>query len=177
MGAGLDEAPRPMETGRGCIGTVDKFQGQEAPLVIYSMTTSSHADAPRGMEFLYSLIVSMSRRHAHNASASWLPRRWSSKPIAAHQTKCNWPTPIVAIWNWPTRSEWSDLSGALSAVPAASNKKGPRQRLMAHRRERVTPKLAGHGPVTMRSAPRAEPLRPSFRSLLHRNVLHMVNPG
>jgi superfamily I DNA and/or RNA helicase len=28
------------------IGTVDKFQGQEAPLVIYSMTTSSHAAAP-----------------------------------------------------------------------------------------------------------------------------------
>ena len=39
----------------GRIGTVDKFQGQEAPVVIYSMTTSSHADAPRGMEFLYSL--------------------------------------------------------------------------------------------------------------------------
>lgn len=37
------------------IGTVDKFQGQEAPITIYSMTTSSHADAPRGMEFLYSL--------------------------------------------------------------------------------------------------------------------------
>jgi uncharacterized protein len=37
------------------VGTVDKFQGQEAPLVIYSMTSSSHADAPRGMEFLYSL--------------------------------------------------------------------------------------------------------------------------
>lgn len=37
------------------IGTVDKFQGQEAPIVIYSMTTSSHEDAPRGMEFLYSL--------------------------------------------------------------------------------------------------------------------------
>jgi len=37
------------------VGTVDKFQGQEAPLVIYSMTTSSHADAPRGMDFLYSL--------------------------------------------------------------------------------------------------------------------------
>lgn len=36
------------------IGTVDKFQGQEAPIVIYSMATSSHADAPRGMEFLYS---------------------------------------------------------------------------------------------------------------------------
>ncbi len=37
------------------VGTVDKFQGQEAPVVFYSMTTSSHADAPRGMEFLYSL--------------------------------------------------------------------------------------------------------------------------
>ncbi|WP_346657351.1 C-terminal helicase domain-containing protein [Bradyrhizobium monzae] len=36
------------------IGTVDKFQRQEAPVVIYSMTTSSHADAPRGVEFLYS---------------------------------------------------------------------------------------------------------------------------
>lgn len=36
-------------------GTVDKFQGQEAPVVIYSMTTSTHADAPRGMNFLYSL--------------------------------------------------------------------------------------------------------------------------
>lgn len=36
------------------VGTVDKFQGQEAPIVIYSMTTSSHSDAPRGMEFLYS---------------------------------------------------------------------------------------------------------------------------
>lgn len=37
------------------IGTVDKFQGQEAPIVIYSMTTSSSAEAPRGMEFLYGL--------------------------------------------------------------------------------------------------------------------------
>jgi uncharacterized protein len=37
------------------IGTVDKFQGQEAPVVIYSMATSRPEDAPRGMEFLYSL--------------------------------------------------------------------------------------------------------------------------
>jgi uncharacterized protein len=37
------------------VGTVDKFQGQEAPVVIYSMTTSTREDAPRGMEFLYSL--------------------------------------------------------------------------------------------------------------------------
>jgi predicted RecB family nuclease len=42
--------------GRGVqVGTVDKFQGQEAPVVIYSMATSRSEDAPRGMEFLYSL--------------------------------------------------------------------------------------------------------------------------
>ncbi len=37
------------------IGTVDKFQGQQAPVVIYSMASSSAADAPRGVDFLYDL--------------------------------------------------------------------------------------------------------------------------
>ena len=37
------------------VGTVDKFQGQEAPIVVYSMATSTAGEAPRGMEFLYSL--------------------------------------------------------------------------------------------------------------------------
>jgi uncharacterized protein len=37
------------------VGTVDKFQGREAPVVIYSMAASSPEDAPRGLEFLYSL--------------------------------------------------------------------------------------------------------------------------
>jgi superfamily I DNA and/or RNA helicase len=37
------------------VGTVDKFQGQTCAAVIYSMTTSSPEEAPRGMEFLYSL--------------------------------------------------------------------------------------------------------------------------
>lgn len=37
------------------VGTVDKFQGQQAPVVIYSMATSTPEDAPRGMEFLYGL--------------------------------------------------------------------------------------------------------------------------
>lgn len=42
-------------SGRGVrVGTVDRFQGQEAPVVIYSMATSTPEDAPRGMEFLYS---------------------------------------------------------------------------------------------------------------------------
>lgn len=37
------------------VGTVDKFQGREAAVVICSMATSSADDAPRGMEFLYDL--------------------------------------------------------------------------------------------------------------------------
>ena len=46
------------------IGTVDKFQGQEAAVVIYSLATSSAEEAPRGMDFLYSgnrLNVAISR--------------------------------------------------------------------------------------------------------------------
>ena len=52
------------EFGRPRVGTVDKFQGQEAPVAIYSMATSSPEDAPRQMEFLYSgnrLNVAISR--------------------------------------------------------------------------------------------------------------------
>jgi predicted RecB family nuclease len=49
------------------VGTVDKFQGQQAPVVIVSLTTSAPEDAPRGMEFLYSanrLNVATSRAKA-----------------------------------------------------------------------------------------------------------------
>ena len=46
------------------VGTVDKFQGQEAPVVLISMVTSSAEDLPRNIEFLYSknrLNVALSR--------------------------------------------------------------------------------------------------------------------
>lgn len=46
------------------VGTVDKFQGQEAEVVLISMTTSSAEDLPRNIEFLYSknrLNVAISR--------------------------------------------------------------------------------------------------------------------
>jgi uncharacterized protein len=46
------------------VGTVDKFQGQEADVVIYSMASSSGDDVPRGLEFLLSrnrLNVAISR--------------------------------------------------------------------------------------------------------------------
>ena len=46
------------------VGTVDKFQGQEADVVLYSMASSSGDDVPRGLEFLLSrnrLNVAISR--------------------------------------------------------------------------------------------------------------------
>jgi uncharacterized protein len=46
------------------VGTVDKFQGQEAEVVIVSMTTSSPEDLPRHVDFFYSknrLNVAVSR--------------------------------------------------------------------------------------------------------------------
>jgi uncharacterized protein len=49
------------------VGTVDKFQGQEAPVVIYSMTSTSADEAPRGVGFLYDLHrlnVAVSRAQA-----------------------------------------------------------------------------------------------------------------
>ncbi len=37
------------------VGTVDKVQGQQAAVVLYSLATSSQDELPRSMEFLYSL--------------------------------------------------------------------------------------------------------------------------
>ncbi|MCY4087738.1 MAG: TM0106 family RecB-like putative nuclease [Actinomycetia bacterium] len=53
--AGLTDVPA---------GTVDKFQGQEAPVVFFSMATSTGEDVPRNLEFLFSrnrLNVAISR--------------------------------------------------------------------------------------------------------------------
>lgn len=37
------------------VGTVDRFQGQEAPVVIYTLACSTPEDVPHGLEFLYNL--------------------------------------------------------------------------------------------------------------------------
>jgi uncharacterized protein len=49
------------------VGTVDKFQGQEAPVVLFSMATSTGDDMPRTADFLFSrnrLNVAVSRARA-----------------------------------------------------------------------------------------------------------------
>jgi uncharacterized protein len=47
----LDVSP---ETAGVAVGTVDKFQGQEAPVVFFTMTTSNATVMPRGADFLFS---------------------------------------------------------------------------------------------------------------------------
>ena len=37
------------------VGSVDKFQGQEAPVVFYSLCASDPAESPRGLDFLYDI--------------------------------------------------------------------------------------------------------------------------
>lgn len=57
---------RPLPAGTR-VGTVDKFQGQQAEAVVISMATSSAEDLPRHIEFLYSknrLNVVVSRAKA-----------------------------------------------------------------------------------------------------------------
>ena len=59
----LESDPRTAPVAEN-VGTVDKFQGREAPVVFYSMTASSGEDAPRGSGFLFSrerLNVAVSR--------------------------------------------------------------------------------------------------------------------
>jgi len=60
----LRDSLRGAGLGDVAVGTVDKFQGREAPVVFYSMATSSVEDVPRSLEFLFSrnrLNVAVSR--------------------------------------------------------------------------------------------------------------------
>jgi uncharacterized protein len=72
------------------VGTVDKFQGQEAPVVLFSMASSSGDDVSRGMSFLFSrnrLNVAVSRAQAL-AVVVCSPRGW--RRDARRWRTCGW---------------------------------------------------------------------------------------
>lgn len=62
------------------VGTVDKFQGQEAPVVIVSMTSSSREDIPRGMGF----VLSRNRLNVAISRAQWASYVTYSPALADH---------------------------------------------------------------------------------------------
>jgi superfamily I DNA and/or RNA helicase len=56
---------------------VDKFQGQEATVVLFSMASSSGQDVPRGLSFLFSwnrlnVAISRARCLAYVVASPWL---------------------------------------------------------------------------------------------------------
>jgi uncharacterized protein len=62
------------------VGTGDKFQGQQAPVVIVSMTASSADDVPRGMEFL----LNRNRVNVAVSRAQWLAVLIRSEGLTGH---------------------------------------------------------------------------------------------
>ncbi len=62
------------------VGTVDRFQGQEAPVVIVSMTTSSREDVRRGFGF----VLSRNRLNVALSRAQWAAYLVFSPALGAH---------------------------------------------------------------------------------------------
>ncbi len=79
------------------VGTVDKFQGQEAPVSIYSLTTSTPELAPRG----HGLPVQPQPAQRGDVAGAWRwrsswPRPTSCGSAPGRRSRCAWPTPSAA---------------------------------------------------------------------------------
>ena len=93
------------------VGTVDKFQGQEAPIAIYSMATSSQEEAPRGMEFLYSL----NRLNVATSRARLIAI------VVASPSSCESAVVLRARSAWRTRSRGWQNSGKSRQRPRVTD--------------------------------------------------------
>jgi uncharacterized protein len=72
------------------VGTVDKFQGREAMVVIISLAASSAEDAPRGLEFLLDrnrLNVALSRAKT-NSYLVYSPGLTRTRFTSVEDVKC-----------------------------------------------------------------------------------------
>ncbi len=100
------------------VGTVDKFQGQEAPISIYSLTTSTPELAPRGMDFLYSRNRLNVATSGPVASRSSWARRISGASERGRRHRCVSRTRSAASRSWQARRT--------EAPPTASVRPGSR---------------------------------------------------
>lgn len=83
------------------VGTVDKFQGQEAAVALVSMTSSSGEDAPRGFDFLLSrerINVALSRGKALSLAIA-SPRLLESQCSTVNQLRL--VNALCALDAWP----------------------------------------------------------------------------
>ena len=74
------------------VGTVDKFQGQEAPIVPFSMATSTADEAPRDTEFLYSLKPPQRRTSRARCVAAIIASPALLTPPCRTRSRCAWPS-------------------------------------------------------------------------------------
>ena len=88
---------------------VGKFQGQEAPVLVYSMATSNAEEAPHGMQFLFNRPPP--RRRERDASASWSATRACSNRGVERPSRCAWRTRSARTWRGPRLQAPSDAQG------------------------------------------------------------------
>ncbi len=135
------------------VGTVDKFQGQEADVVLYSMATSSGEDVPRGLEFLLSrnrLNVAISRaRCLAYLVCSPAPARGQ---LPHDRRRCGSRTRSVASWR--TRRNYDALGTDTCAFPCSNR---------SVRRERSASTL----PCPRAPLRRSTASRPTTRTISH----------
>jgi uncharacterized protein len=97
------------------VGTVDRFQGQEAAVSIFSLATSSVADLPRNVEFLFSthrLNVAVSRARCVSVLVH--------SPALLH-TRCHTPEQMRLV------NALCRYVEAASPWPSATSAQNPRQ--------------------------------------------------
>lgn len=86
------------------VGTVDKFQGQEAPVCLVSMTASSAEETSRGMEFLFSLNrINVAVSRAKGLSLVFgAPRLREAKCETVEQMRLVNTLCALPVWSGPT---------------------------------------------------------------------------
>jgi uncharacterized protein len=87
------------------VGTVDRFQGQQAPVTVFSMATSSAEDLPRNLEFLYSrnrLNVAVSRAQALSIVVC---------APALLRARCRTPEQLRLVNSLCSYVEWAESTG------------------------------------------------------------------
>ena len=92
------------------VGTVDKFQGQEAAVCFFSMATSSGEEIPRNLEFLFSrnrLNVAVSRARCL-AVLVCNPALLEIRCRNAEQMRLL--TRFACLWRWPGKCASSTTS-------------------------------------------------------------------
>jgi len=116
------------------VGTVDRFQGQEAPVVIYSLAASTADDVPRGLEFLYSLNrlnVAVSRAQGLAVLVA-SPALLDAKPRHAEQLPlinalCRFVENATVIDTPSAADFYSDPKGGSAAGEVSFSHSGPKR--------------------------------------------------